>query len=273
MFGYNLGKIENVIMENVNIYVDYSNSSKIGHQQFIGAIVGENDEELRNIGIASGNITSINITESTTKGRSQRVGGIIGSSYYSNIYNCYNNANITVTNTITTTSSENFVGGIAGTASGNVEIVNCYNTGDIIGNNACENKVGGITGRLRKGALIENSYNKGKITAKEGISNKAGGIAGENGEDILYVGRIKNSYYTNTSAKYSNYEVETGKTSGIVEETTMKAYSETLGKAFISDGNKIDKYENIVDNVDFNGNIIYINNGYPILKWQVTENK
>ncbi len=273
LFGCNLGTIENVKMESVKIYVDYSNSLKANEGNiYIGGLVCENAGNIRNIGIESGEIMIINRAKSTIEYRPLAAGGVVGFDYGIPIESCYNNASITAINTLEDCSSSirptNMVGGISGNSIN--AVWNCYNTGTIIGNNSYNNMVGGVVGRLQYG-LIGNSYNNGKITAQNGTVNKAGGITGENGHIKDSIGTIKNSYCTNASAQYSNYEVGNGKTDGIVEEGTLKGYSETLGAAFISDGKKIDESGNIVDNLDSNGNIIYINNGYPILKWQVTE--
>ncbi len=272
LFGWNLGNIENLIMENVNIYVDFTNSSKFANHQFIGSIAGENGAKLINIGIKSGNIISINTTQTTKQNRSQRVGGIVGQSVPKDIIsisNSYNNANITVTNWLgnSSTNTLNMVGGITGTIMSKVE--NCYNTGTIIGNNSYTNMVGGIGGRLQNSNSIENAYNKGRIMAQNGSLNNTGGVVGRivSSQNCMVI----NSYYTNTSAEYSYYEDENAKTIGKIEESTLQEYSSILGEAFINDGKKIEKNENIVDNLDNNGNVIYINNGYPILKWQVTE--
>ncbi len=153
------------------------------------------------------------------------------------------------------------VGGIVGDMSLGL-LENCYNTIDITSKGGGNNLVGGIIGRVYSyGKVnIKNSYNYGAITSTNaGITNSSGGILGNNsaksGNDIA---KVENSYFTNISATYldgDRNKVETGK----VTEEELKGYASILNEKD-EEGNEIEIWVE-----DTTG----INNGYPILKWQV----
>lgn len=166
------------------------------------------------------------------------------------------------------------VGGITGANTG--EIKECYNTGNIIAPaDAC---AGGITGT---GAhMIYNCYNRGNISATSAV----GGITG-----------VVNGSYRPGSAKYTYNSYNTGSLSGnkyvghitgrdnygcssaSVNCYTTNATASNLNagmyseNVWLEDGKKIDSNGNIVDNLNDDRSIKYINDGYPILKWQVQE--
>ncbi|MDR0746458.1 MAG: hypothetical protein LBE89_01030, partial [Helicobacteraceae bacterium] len=120
---------------------------------------------IKNIGVEIAN-------GKTVKGN-QQVGGIVGSAMYSTITNSYSTGNISGTG--------NYVGGIAGGATGN--ITNSYSTGNISGTEG----VGGIVGRVANGS-ITNSYATGNISGTQYV----GGIVGY----VATGGDITNSYAT-----------------------------------------------------------------------------
>lgn len=270
LFGYNSGKIENLIMENVYIYVDLSSSLGVAdYCQVIGGIVGQQEGKLINLGVKSGSITSINTVQPNILYRDQYVGGIAGVVYNGEINNCYNNANISVTNSEYYSSDirpGNKVGGIMGEISnpyiGKSSINNCYNTGKVESNGSYENLIGGIVGRNLRGEII-NCYNYGQIIGDGPSANYLGGIVGRNGWNASTKGTITNSYCTTTSSTYSYYELNKNgmKTTGRIGEQVLKGYAQTLNG---------DVEENEKMWID---DIVEINNGYPILKWQIPENR
>lgn len=151
----------------------------------------------------------------------------------------------------------------------NSKIQNCYNIGNV---NAKGFTVGGIIGFQIVGGDIINCYNVGNITGPSII----GGIVGANGNSPTYYGgTISNCYFINTNALGNGfiYEYNNGQNNYYSKTSDeMKEIATDLGGDYIYDGKKIDKNGNIVENKDKDGNIIYINNGYPILIWQL-ENK
>ena len=91
------------------------------------------------------------------------------------IINCHN------INTIVKSSYEtSYVGGIAGQIGMDCEVnvSNCYNEGEIIGNSEAVGGILGWTSLTNSTGTIEKSYNKGKV---KGIS-EVGGIIGRNAE-------------------------------------------------------------------------------------------
>ena len=89
------------------------------------------------------------------------------------IENCYNTGDV---------SGENDIGGVAGENSGTIKT--CYNIGDVSGSG---NYVGGVAGYNIRGTT-ENCYNTGDVSG----NNYVGGVAGYSD----YGGTIKNCYNT-----------------------------------------------------------------------------
>ena len=77
--------------------------------------------------------------------------------------------NLTVEGSVSSTVANSNVGGVVGLNSGNVE--NCYNTGEVSGNNC----VGGVVGVNR--GTVKNCYNTGTVT---GTDDYVGGVVGYN---------------------------------------------------------------------------------------------
>ena len=162
----------------------------------------------------------------------QASGGIVGYIMSGNhtIENCYNTGNIF-------TASFFSSGGIIGSvSSGNFTINNCYSTGSV----AALNYAGGIVGRSG-GAVdtINNCYNTGNISA-----SSAGGIAGDS------YATINNSHYLNTSASNPG--------GGIPQTAEFMKTQEFVN--LLNDGPE--------PNSAYSRDDMFINDGYPILKWQ-----
>ncbi len=155
------------------------------------------------------------------------------------IKECYNTGTISATADVCT-------GGITGT--GADSIYNCYNRGNVSGKSAVGGITGVVNGTYKPGGVkyTYNSYNTGYISG----ASYVGQITGR--ENFECTSQNVNCYTTNAVASNLN----------------AGAYSDNV---WIDDGKKIDKNGNIVDNLDEHGNIKYINDGYPILKWQVQE--
>ena len=126
-----------------------------------------------------------------------------------------------------------YAGGILGYCGKSAAIENCYNTGTIGGSS----NSAGITGQLSKGS-VKSCYNIGKINAG---SKATGGIFGFSNATIT------DCYYTNpdTESCGGTSASSTGK-----KKITAASEMTNLGDAFTADSGGI-------------------NNGYPILKWQV----
>ena len=169
-----------------------------------GLIGGATDCKIKNLGI-SGKIKS---TE-------ENAGGIIATGRGSNIYNCYNKANVS-----SYMQSMSGTGGIIGSdTSANIE--KCYNYGII----ESIKYAGGISGR--GGNKIKDCNNYGKIISS---SDYAGGIVGEGYGTIKIVNSIN---FGNVSGTWI--------VGGIVgDEYEKKTYIENccnLGEIYLSNAN------------------------------------
>ena len=251
LFTINLGKIKNLLMDNVYIYVVYTNTNGVGSN--IGGLVASSQGCIENIGMNSGSIYCEQ-TVSTTNDRILCVGGIVGTVYnsLSKVTGCYNKINITgLTNTNSSNRCNLRQAGIAGYQIAGI-VENCYNNGKMTATGS-RFYVGGIVGCFHgTSQTLKNSYNSAEviINGSSSPSKKAGGIVGVNGDISSARGTITNTYCLTTSATYAYYYNGSSTTTlGKVESAILKTYSTTLGKAF--------------ENDDFN-----INSGYPILWWQ-----
>lgn len=245
---YTAGIVANVEGER-NIIQHCINNANVNGINNTAGIVG---------GIKGGIVLNCGNTGNIT-GEGHRAGGVICvcSNYTNvNISGCYNWGNINATGKTVYGASE--VGGIIGNYyEGLGSIEDCYNTGTI---SAVYPNFGGIVGgRESSGALIKNCYNIGNIM---GSSNRGSIVGYSEGT------KLQNCYWT-TSLAISGEPSGTITTCSKKTEAELKALSSILGDKFIADG-KIENTEGEwVDNLNEKGDIIYINNGYPILKWQL----
>ena len=145
----------------------------------------------------------------------------------------YSTATKSITGCVNTgriTSNSNNAGGIVGYISGQVTVDSCYNRGTVAGGGW---RAGGITAYLSSSnAVIKNCYTTGAVTGKDSAA-----VVGKKSS-----GSLSGCYYLDTLGADGN---ATAKTS---EE--LKKLAPTLGELFMSAPERM-------------------NNGYPILKWQV----
>lgn len=169
-------------------------------------------------------------------------GGILGEVYapkYLVIEQCYNIGKITGT-----TKTTGIVGGINGPYA---KVLNCYNTGNIVGNSIA-GVADGMSVHLST-AKIVSCYNIGKLDS----SNSPTGVAGRN---------TYNSYYLENCGATDTVAIATG-------ASELKTMNPILDKTFT-----IDDDANTVTINDEGQQDVWIedennqNDGYPILKWQ-----
>lgn len=166
------------------------------------------------------------------------VGGIVGgTNTYSGVNYSYNKGKI---------SGKNYIGGISGYHPIQVTEKKCYNIGEISG----ENNIGGIVGGCASvyNIKIDYCYNNGKIMA---TNSYLGGIVGRKSNTDP-----TNCYYEENSALFGcgNSTVTTGYDRG-----TTKLSNDEMPTVL-----SIINYNNaFVEDTDG------INNGYPLLAWQV----
>ena len=147
LFGYSSGEIKNLKLNNISVK---------GGSNYVGGLAGVSIGTISGCGIESGTVT----------GSNSSVGGLVGYTN-SNISNSYSKANVT---------GSNYIGGLAGYATGNSNITKCYATGNVAGS---ANGVGGLIGQAYSqnlaGAMnINECYATGNVQGKSNI----GGIIG-----------------------------------------------------------------------------------------------
>lgn len=145
----------------------------------------------------------------------------------------YSTATKSITGCVNTgriTSNSNNAGGIVGYISGQVTVDSCYNRGTVAGGGW---RAGGITAYLSSSyAAVRNCYTTGAVKGSDSAA-----VVGKKTS-----GSLSSCYYLDTLGADSN---ATAKTSD-----ELKALASTLGELFMSAPEGM-------------------NNGYPILKWQV----
>ena len=237
------GIIQNTILENVYINNAYSVWNE---GSYTGGISGSCSGKITNCGVNSGTINAHRSANFGNQGGSWKaavVGGISGSSGEKEILNCYNKADIYGESLLTGNNSV-YVGGITGASN---KIYNCYNKGNVngVGRIAI---VGGIVGEKYRGELA-NTYNIGNVGGRATYESYFAGISGRlMGSNLS---DITNSY-CKKDITYSVWRPMS--TNGVIEEENIKSMSSTLGEAYTDDVNNI-------------------NEGYPILKWQLNLDK
>ena len=151
-------------------------------------------------------------------------GGIAGESSYGSIINCCNTGSVI---------GDSCAGGIAGNSSSS-EVTNCYNTGEVSGSGT----VGGVVGECSFGN-ISNCYNTGEVSG----SGIVGGVIGLNYDRLPTT--VSNCYYlTGTADKgvgnnpgigegagvKSNAEFASGEVAWLLQGVqTSQVWGQTLG--------------------------------------------
>ena len=170
-------------------------------------------------------------------GTTQFAAGILGYNSYSNLVRSYNFGNINSSGT----ESGGLVGGNSGT------IKNTYNIGSV-----SDVKFGaGISGQLYKDGKIKNSYSSGVLSPKSG--GIVGIISNQSGEELL------DNFYLNTTAEY-----------GIYQSTNPDFQSKSNTGTTPISASEMPSILSVIngDNV-FVEDTLNINNGNPILKWEL----
>ena len=158
-----------------------------------------NDSGVNIIGLfghlgSSGKISNVGVIDSYFCGY-QYVGGVCGTKYGA-VENCYSAC---------TVSGTYAIGGVCGNNSGGI-LLNCYNTGAVIGTG---NYIGGVCGSLSEGK-IENCYSTGTVSGPS--DSYVGGVCG------FSLSTITNCYFD--SSKCDKNAV--GRNKGTVEKTEGK---------------------------------------------------
>ena len=220
----------------------------------VGGIVGRTDQNVT--------ITGCSNTGAVTG--AERTGGVTGNGSTSSIVTSCSN-----TGAVTGTSS---TGGVVGILFGTVE--QCYNTGTVT-QNAGKGDFGGVVGQIGTNcvAKIQNCYNTGKLIEQASNINGVGGVIGWV-SDTGTTGQINNNYSIgeidiqgrfNTSAiTMSNNYYELGKSN-----VTLNSLGEGREQANMKTTAFINLLNTNQNPTVWQSDTTSINNGYPILKWQI----
>jgi len=126
----------------------------------VGLFGAINGATIQNIGLVDSWINAV-----------YNVAGIAGYVNYSTVENCYNTS--TIKSIGQSGNGASSVGGIAGYVADGSAMINCYNSGRIIG----DWWVAGIAGRMyARESLLQNCYNVGSVEGNETV----GGLLGKN---------------------------------------------------------------------------------------------
>lgn len=174
-----------------------SNCSNYGtvysDHEYAGGIIGSNDEvstitQCVNFGAINGY---------------SRLGGIVGYGYEGVYDHCFNKG--------TVFAADQIVGGISGEYG---YIVNCYNAGEVVG----DENVGGIVGYMDSDEPVYNSFNRGVVSANRYVS----GVVGYVSDEGVSVVNVYNAEYVNHDS--SPYGAIIGYISGDESNCTLLGY-------------------------------------------------
>ena len=191
----------------------------------------------------TGGITGVNhngnilksYNEGNVVGKSTCIGGIVGDNK-GIVHLCINKAKVS--------SNREAIGGILGIQSQNNEAktVNCYNIGEITG----QTKTGGVIGAFESGQIL-NCYSIGKVIGTNNVKSVIGYKAD-------YSTIVRNNFFLETLPT-----TDENATSKTMEEMKSQAIVDLLNQ-----GQPDQPWS-----MDTKG----INDGYPVLKWQLEELK
>lgn len=247
------GIVKRLILENVTISNTMSDQNLTAGAIYTAGIAGVSTGIIEKCANVGGTVNCRLTSPTATNWFNSYAAGIVASLNGKNaiVDQCYNTSNISASSPKTSTYFGSEAGGIV--AWNYSTITNCYNTGTVYAESSNAYS-GGITGvnspnKTAELALIKNSYNVGSATAKSANFQLVGSLVGCE----YYNNTYTNCYILSNTvgAKLStSEEVVYGITKLSVADLQRKA--DDLGKYFVSDDTNI-------------------NNGYPILSWQIGE--
>lgn len=140
-----------------------------------------------------------------------------------------------------------FTGGIAGSVSNYVSIINCVSGAEVTATSKEVSYAGGIVGSMTGDSVIMDSFSTGKIKAPKAESNTyisyAGGIVGYCSSDDYYLyyeagGAVVNCYYSGTVTCLGGRKSELGvsKSSDEITDTFLKETLKWQPESWIAEG-------------------------------------
>ena len=251
-------------IKNLSLIMDTElNISSVNKFSNVGLLVGQLSEVVGNNLLKEGHIQNCSTEgkiDVNISGFGFNLGGVVGSNY-GEVEDCCNKVDLELTSSL---SNDCRFGGICGVLEGVIENVgimkNCYNVGDIyIDNNGSRScSVGGLTGYLNNNNNNLSNYNLGNVNDTSNDSKVfLGGCYGKIGNGII---NDNNFFYTLdnlVTAKDDSHKVEGGT---ILDADKLSSQNGVK----LLNGTQEDKPWTYDKD---------INNGFPILKWQLTNNE
>ena len=181
-----------------NSYPDYYAGTFDGQNHTVSGLYF-NDSSVLRIGLfgvlgTNGKVYNVGVVDSYFCGY-QLVGGVCGAKYGA-VENCYSASTVSGTDSVGGVCGNNFYG----------SLLNCYNTGAVIGTRYY---IGGVCGILNEGK-IENCYSTGTVSGSSEPS--VGGVCG------LSFDTITNCYFDSSKCE----KIAVGRNKGTVEKTEGK---------------------------------------------------
>ena len=202
--GYNMGTITNCV-----------NKASVSGQRSTGGISGI---------IMGGSVIRCSNEGNISGGH--KVGGISGGMENGTLKECFNVGSVSGKN------NSIYLGGILGSASDGDNIIsNCYNQSPIqlqTGSSAIY--IGGIAGSLYYNVDLSNCYNTGNILVDLSSTFYAGALVGEFGNAAKWRTVIRNSFYLDSS-----YDTAYGrlKDSAVIESLDAKSHEDMESESFL----------------------------------------
>lgn len=194
------------------------------------------------------------------------VGGIIGKLQTGTIENCSMSGSVSTTGKTT----KGYAGGIIGTITGtSATIKGCCNTASVTG--AYAGGILGCSNQNKYTGTTVSCYNTGTITSTNTSSLRSGGIAGQQSKGTLLscysIGESTNGICGFSNATITNCYYLEEKTS---DKTTAPGGTPVGNPEPISDAESLLTALNSGTDELFAADTAHINNGYPVLAWQLS---
>lgn len=167
----------------------------------------------------------------------QSIGGITGAVSYGTISKCIN------TGSVGTEDKSQQAGGIVGLMSNYAVVEGCYNTGTVIG----KKNLGGLAGEATVCAVPQGCYNIGSVASGINTGGSVGSYTGS-----AYISQTTGSFYLAESQAAATDKTATGASSATMKKAAfVTKLNQQIGTEFFAEDTE------------------KLNDGYPILKWQI----
>ena len=245
-------------IKNLSLIMDTElNISSVNKFSSVGLLVGQLDET-SDVKVKKGNIQNCFVEgkiDINISGWGFNLGGVVGSNY-GEIENCCNSVDLKISANLQNSCR---VGGICGVFENGANIVkNCYNIGNIYIDGKKGMNVGGLMGICNKKDCVSSLYNIGHIIEDSSQTDapKGSNLDGCYAYPDTNVPIDKVYSLDNLISTDNNSSVK-------VNNSTLKTNEELSGQKgveLLNDGQEDGPWTYDKD----------INNGFPILKWQLT---